>query len=403
MSTVHICIVTGQPLANLLPILQLRPTAVVLLVSERMHDEVEPFQRLLQGLDWQPRVKAVNGLPDAGVAGIRAWGERVLLEELAEEFDNAEFLLNATGGNKLMVMALAEVFRELGEQLVYCDTTHGALEYLGPDSDTTALHADLLDIDSYLKANRITLRSSKSDDEDWQERAGRRKSFTKWLANKVDKLQPILGMLNKVCHQAGDSNGLLQQPRQQLQRIPRAEFVALLKQAAELGLIEWDDASPEQIEFCDQDALDYLHGGWLEEWAYWTARDAGARDVRLGCQFTDDGQRKRDVRNEMDVLVCHNNRLLLIECKTGNLRKYGSDSEVIYKLNSIAARTGGLFGEAWLLAAQHLDRERNGRSVSASGRALASNITPFDGERLKEFSAQLRVWLAAGTAINNRS
>lgn len=56
-------------------------------------------------------------------------------------------------------------------------------------------------------------------------------------------------------------------------------------------------------------------------------------------------------RNEFDVLACHRNRLLFIECKTLRFGASDRDNELAYKVKSLGDEARGLLGNTWVLAA----------------------------------------------------
>lgn len=57
--------------------------------------------------------------------------------------------------------------------------------------------------------------------------------------------------------------------------------------------------------------------------------------MKAGVEFTDMAQRGEEVRNELDCVAAHRNRLLSIECKTG---KMGLNSEKDAGIESSAIR-----------------------------------------------------------------
>jgi hypothetical protein len=100
----------------------------------------------------------------------------------------------------------------------------------------------------------------------------------------------------------------------------------------------------------DAESARFLGGGWLEEYAFVVAREAGLFDVRMGVSGGWDGA--ASARNEFDVLACHRNRLLFIECKTLRFKGDENDNELAYKVKSLGEDARGLLGDTWLLAAQ---------------------------------------------------
>jgi hypothetical protein len=104
------------------------------------------------------------------------------------------------------------------------------------------------------------------------------------------------------------------------------------------------------VRFPDLESARFLGGGWLEEYAFVVARGAGLFDVRMGVSGVWEGA--ESARNEFDVLACHRNRLLVIECKTLRFKGQENDNDLAYKVKSLGEDARGLLGDTWVLAAQ---------------------------------------------------
>ena len=97
--------------------------------------------------------------------------------------------------------------------------------------------------------------------------------------------------------------------------------------------------------------------------------------------------KKKPVDNEVDVLFVHNNRMLIIECKTASLDSNVSDSnEIIYKLDSIASDFRGLYGNIWLLSARQIKDER------ILNRAKSQKINVIHGAQLVNLEDEIKKW-----------
>jgi hypothetical protein len=94
-----------------------------------------------------------------------------------------------------------------------------------------------------------------------------------------------------------------------------------------------------------------MAGMWLEEFAWLAAQQAGANDARCGVEIR--WESSTNTLNELDVLVTHNNKMLVIECKTLRMQNNPNlkPSDILYKIDSIGDSIKGLFGRAVLLSA----------------------------------------------------
>ena len=103
--------------------------------------------------------------------------------------------------------------------------------------------------------------------------------------------------------------------------------------------------------------------------------------------ITDDSNRKADIRNEGDVMLVANNRLLLIECKTGNLTRDGKDQDTINKLAILADKTGGIMAE---------------RTVNSRARAHSMDLRTCEAGELKNLRKQLECWIKQGHWLDTK-
>jgi len=160
-----------------------------------------------------------------------------------------------------------------------------------------------------------------------------------------------------------------------LTRRPFGLWAEAMAQLASADLLSWEPGA-EYFRFTDLAAARCVRGGWLEEYAYHAVHDAGVHDARLGVEGTWDHQEA--MANEFDVLACHGNQLLFIECKT--LRYRGeNDNEIAYKLDSLGDDVRGLFGHTWLLSA----REPTEVLIARACRARIRLVPPAELQHLR--------------------
>ena len=160
-----------------------------------------------------------------------------------------------------------------------------------------------------------------------------------------------------------------------------------------------DREDKQTFRFQNLHAAEYIGGKWLEGYAWLIACKLECHDIRCGLQVTAQKHHKDNIRNELDCIICHHNRLMIIECKTS---RFGSteqkDSDILYKLDSISKSAGGLFGRRLLLSALPLDHitARN-RNVKNRSRADSMDITTLDGKAITRLESFLTQWMANNT------
>ena len=395
--TVHLCIVTGQTLANLIPILQNKPSQIYLLTSDLMKYKAQAFKKtLLVSAGYQEdQITTVEGLPDHNLDLIEEWGLQ-LLGEVEEKFPSAQIQLNATGGNKLITLGLVQGASTASDlvEAFYTDTEHHLLEWLKPRSRPADALEGVLNVDTYLLANGKTPRKAASDDPHWLEAAGLRKATTKWLAKECNSLGKFFSAMNFTLLEVNAANAALrvQKPFFFSQPVTSISWKKALSKLQEGGILQISDTNANQFTLTSASSAIYLRGGWIEEYVWHCLKDAGVKDCKAGMEFTETAHNKNDVRNELDAVACHRNRLLIVECKTQNYK--GDDkkiSEAFYKLESLGRGAGGLFGQKWFVSARELSRgEAEARDLA---RAKSNDIEVIGPDRLPKLPELIQRWM----------
>lgn len=345
----HVAIVSDQLLPTVIPCLMHRPDRVVLVASRPMvavATRLRPILEQTAGCAVEIRGQA----PDAGLDGIRAYATK-LGNELTATAAGSELVFNATGGNKLMTLGFVDVFRERADRIIYTDTAHGRIEVIhdrrtgAPQSEPMR---DVLTVPHYLEVQGFRYQCSTSDDAGQVARIEARRQVASYLAEQAGRLSGLIGLINGLVQSAVDKGRELVRPVQPLKEALRGEWRTAFDRCARAGLIELQDNS--RVRFMDLDAARFLGGGWLEEYAFTAACEAKLFDVRLG--VTGRWEATESARNEFDVLACHQNRMLFIECKTLRFQNNENDNDLAYKVKSLGEDARGLLGDTWVLAAQ---------------------------------------------------
>lgn len=348
---IHVCLVSDQILANLIPALMERPHRVVIVASREMKQ---------RGLDRRlGTALAAHGIesdivdeaPDVSLAEIRRYAG-ALLEALREGMPDVNVTLNATGGTKLMMLGFVDAFRASSARLIYADTAHRRIEDIGRGGEVPM--QNVLDVPGYLAAQGMRFDRADSDAADRLARIDQRATLTRFIGEHVVRLQAGIKILNGIVAKAIQPDptrreDILANPDFDMVNGAWGDFAKLLERCDELGLVEWHKEA-RRGRFADLDAARYLSGIWLEEYAWLCARECRPFDVRMGVhRGGDDGDQEL---NEFDLLAVHCNQLLFIECKTANFtRQLGQANQVAYKLDSLGRQARGLFGQTWLLSA----------------------------------------------------
>ena len=271
-----------------------------------------------------------------------------------DQYADAEIILNATGGTKPMSLGFVEMFRGIATKIIYTDTRHRRIETLpnaALDADNTVNSIDseamrnVLDIPKYLAAQGLSYSRATSDSGPYLDRMQSRKAASKYFGRNAESLGAFFSKMNWLVNAALSPSGELISPQQSL-AIESRSWRDAIKQLVDAECIDQDEQN-STIYFRNTEAAQFIRGGWLEEYAFHILRDEKLFDTRLSVTVTGE-----HIKNEFDVLACHGNQLLFIECKTLRFNENQNDNELVYKLSDLSEEARGLFGETWLLSAQ---------------------------------------------------
>lgn len=348
----HLCIATGQNLANLIPSLQLAATEVVILETPAMRDAAVNLKRALE-----PHDIATRRVPfdDSSPETIKSSAASI-----AMELGSEPLIFNATGGHKLMTLALAEELGDLADDLhlLYAETRHDRLDWLKPSPAIEPMN-NVLKVDDILRAQGYRRTSDGNRDAFWQAEADQRASLTRKMGDKAERYERFFGRLNALADRAlnEEDNGTFQ-ASQKLTYPPDRHDGELLDDARKLNLIDWNDKT--DITFASREAAAYFRGGWLEEYVWYKLRGLRPYDWAVNLKTCSYGT---DVENECDAVVSHRNRLLIIECKTSGFGKNQTrDAGYIYKLAQLGNQIGGGMCSKLLLSARPIQEELRQRA-----------------------------------------
>lgn len=377
MTTLHLCIATGQNAANFIPLKQLQAQEIWIL-------ETPGMQKLQSAKALGTALK--SALPEAVVRTLffddstpKTMQDAAL--QLADgELDGKDVVFHATGGTKLMVLAIHQQLLNLAAgqgsyRVLYADTAQQTLIWLDDEPRQEPM-ADVLTLNE-----QLLLRGYRTDNDTrpahTQQRASQRAQTTRFMGEKSAQLKGFLGTLNFHASHASQGKDLTRE----LDYLPRAQSPAgkLLEQAQEQGLLTVNEAYSE-ITFASTEVAQYFCGGWVEEYAF--LKFTGflpTSQYALGAQIT---QNSSKTRNEIDGMAVANNRALIIECKA---KKQDQAQEAIYKLGQLVRQVGGLMARGlYLSAVQVNDTDRN--------RAKEYGVDVLAAEELADLSKYLRDW-----------
>lgn len=376
-TSLHLCIATGQNAANLIPLKQLQAQEIWILETPAMQKEhsAKTLQTALKSALPQAKLR-ILAFDDSTPAAMQS----AALKLACDELDGRDVVFHATGGTKLMVLAIHQQLLNLQSgqgryRLLYADTAHQTLSWLDETASQEAM-ADVLTLNE-----QLLLRGYRTSNDTRpaaiQQRASERASITRYMGEKSGQLKGFLGALNYHARQAADGKGLARE----FDYLPNTHSPAgkLLELAQQQGLLTIEEAY-NQITFTRAEVAEYFCGGWVEEYVF--LKFTGTlppSQYTLGAQITHSVSKSS---NEIDGIAVAHNRALIIECKA---KKQDQAQEDIYKLGQLVKQVGGLMARGLYVSA---------RPVSDTDRARATEygVDVLAGEELTSLSDYLRRW-----------
>ena len=349
---IQICIASDQLEPNYIAAAQWRPQQVIILTTqtERIRKAAERLKAALELIGIPSKV--IGSLPDSDPARLRDYA-LLLVTKLRELDQSIHLMLNATGGKKLMSMALSQAFeRTENASVIYVDSDAHSLFTLHPwQADSFPMDKGLITIEAALALRGFRKYSSPSDSLDWRNDAIARNQLTNQMSMKLHDLRYLLRNMNRAATQ--DLSTLSNLPFYRGNDRPDKASQTILDRVSELGLADIG-SSAQTISFRSEDSRRYLGGQWLEEYVWLAARkQTDAADCLSGIKVEHIENRALD--NEIDLLLAVNNRLLMIECKTANLSTANKGNQALYKLDWLRQHLGGSHATSMLVSVRQLD------------------------------------------------
>jgi hypothetical protein len=291
-----------------------------------------------------------SSAPDSGFPQMFAYANKTH-QRIIKEYPDTGIVLNISGGGKLMAITFLEAWRNKAHLIQYTNMDSNHLEYLPASTELIIKPVKLdpvMNISLFLAAHGVTYISAASDSSVWQKTCTQRQKLTQDLATHAAEISGMLRVINALsCRARDDTHKTLEHAQQRFSMHPNAAIQTWLQRFEQQGLLIWD--RQQTVEFTSYENAQYLGGFWLEEYIYSAIQTLNPDDISCGVSIN--WQAAPSIHNELDILVAHNNHLLVIECKTLFLGT-AKDNEIIYKLDSISDELNGLLGSTLLVSAQ---------------------------------------------------
>ncbi len=289
-------------------------------------------------------------------------------------FPDDQYILNITGGTKVMILVFQEFFKNLGAKIFY--VTGQNCEYLKVFPAIGQRKLSLksrINLQEYLTAYGFEIKTSKPlKSYDQSE-----KLLSFFLTNNIHDfylpLEKIRNKRDKILNYSEDPE---------------------LKQFLnELNFVSDDPGKLSKKE------TKYLSGEWFEEYVYFKIKEElKLKDDEIGTGYN---LIKKGAPNEIDVLFVYNNKLYIIECKTsvietrtmtdGSKKDFKLLPEVIYKSDALKSKFG-LFANTSIFTLEQI--------TNGDGSPVKGYETHFDRADLSKIKIITKKDLSSGKPIS---
>lgn len=370
---IHVCLVSAQAAANLLPALDpaLKPEKAILIISGKMQTQAENLSRVMQEAGVKAEHYPLTNEHDYA-------GTEAELLELASRLGQDDVALNITGGTKLMSLAAQSVAALASWRMFYVDADTDQVIWLYKNAPPATPLTQHLRLRHYLQGYGYSLPSAPEK----LQLTSAQQALTHTLIKDIGSLETPLSQLNWLSQQAEDKRRLEVEMNAQ-RGSPGLE--TLLRHFADAGVLE---VQGDKIVFPSEAQRDFVKGGWLEAHVFQTLCNlTGALDIRdsaVNLEVVD----RTDVKNELDIAFMARNRLFIIECKTARMDKPEAlkANDTLFKLAETSKRIGGLGTRGMLVSYRALrDAEKQ--------LAKALNIHCVCGADIRHLPERIKSWV----------
>lgn len=373
----HICLIGNDPTANLTPIIDkdIPSDRVIIAHEEHQQEQVEQLKKVIQ-----PRGYKVDTwlIPTTFNTEEIKFNFMQLFEQ--ESTHSSDTWLNASNGTRYQVLAAYEVARAYGASVYIVEPKYDALCWLYPENIELTSIADKINLHEYLSVNGCTLKTQQNKDGISN---NLRAIGENWL-KQADKLQTGIAKLNYLAQFTHGDTFLSKE-----QDTAMLNDEALQWLLTDLETVELIKIEGKRVNFQNEKTRFFANGGWLEEVTFSYIHNLSSEILEL----QDNGHsveierfiNGKVINNELDVVALVNNKLHVIECKTKKF-KNGDGTNMLYKIDSLAERLGGLKCKVALVTFYPLNK-------SELIRARELNIEVFSTSSLKNLKFNLNQWL----------
>ncbi|MDP3028282.1 MAG: DUF1887 family CARF protein [Deltaproteobacteria bacterium] len=363
MKTILVSLVSEQTIPNILAIHHFKPDESLFVSTKEMEKKgktsaiLKTLERLGLRYESAPVIVQEDSILDC----------HKKIYQRIEGNEDVEFIVNLTGGTKIMSIAAYEFFKDYGSKMIYIPIPKN--EFITPfpkksTSNPVPLSARLT-VAQYLTAYGLKV-SNEEKLKKYHEEALARKDIAESIIHSYEEVKKLLVWL---------SGNLGQYRGKKKFGLVGSFEAAHEKEAQLLSRLAIDYDGHIVSKNLEQSEIRYLTGGWLEEFCFvellqWVGR--GIDDAVMGLQLKD----ARGRNNEFDIMFTRDNSLYFVECKSLD-QQHDKNADALYKIGALQKEFGLKVASFFVTTSPHVLKEGKIReSVQARADQFKTTIVP---------------------------
>jgi len=364
MKTILVSLVSDQTIPNILAVHHFKPDEL-LFISTREMEKKKKVSAILMALN-KLHLEYKNDSIIVQEDSILDCHKKI--DEWIKGKKDAEFVVNLTGGTKIMSIAAYEFFKDYSSKMIYIPIAKN--EFIVPfpkkrPGDPVKLDLRLSVIE-YLTAYGLTV-VNESHLNRYREEAIKQKDMSKWIAENYNNLKNILKWL---C-------GILRDYRGKKQFLLEGEFLGASNEEKQfLSRLNFAYNGSLVCKSLKHSEIKYLTGGWLEEFCFVKVSellDRGIDDAVIELQL----KNRYGVDNEFDVMFTKDNKLYFIECKSLDQHE-DKRTDALYKVGALQKEFGLKIESFFVTTSPHI-LKKDGEireSIKAKAEQFKTTLVP---------------------------
>ncbi|UJS16957.1 MAG: DUF1887 family CARF protein [Candidatus Jettenia sp.] len=373
MKKILVSLISEQTIPNIIVTAYYKPDILWFISTERMEKErrtecVENTLRLKGLLSSTKDIKKIVVDQDSLTDCMNK------IEDLIEEVNHeVEYMVNITGGNKVMALAAYEIFREIGQKVLinYIPLGKNELVQIFPRERPLKICEirERLNLEEYLCSYGFRIQN-KNSLEKVKTNTLLHKEDSQWILDNYEQLKGLMGFLYKNLKDARKQkdhhlSATFDREPTSIEREMLSNHGFVIK-----GKLITKDMKKDEIV--------YLTGGWFEEFVfnevYDIVQDKIFDDAMIGVKIESFG----GTSNDLDTAFMKDNRFYRIECKTlGNEKEQDIIRDEVYKNGAISTLLGKGEERAMICTTQSQINE----SILTRARDYGVEILPIEQVR----------------------